>query len=65
MSDTKPLDKAALRQDLREVLSKYLVGDEKKPTNVVAEYFINVITALNTGKIPSSVSVPENVATTN
>lgn len=62
-----PFSKSALRQDLEEVLSRHLVhGLGSTPTNVVAEYFINVVTAFNQIQATGGSSLPEpkNVATT-
>lgn len=59
----KTADRNELREDLRKVLQKHL--SDTKLTGVVASYFANCIVAFNNQRPPSSIPVPENVATAN
>lgn len=55
------LNKKELRKDLQDVLNKHLSG---VPAEAVAGFFISVVEAYNNRQAPSSVPVPEKVATT-
>jgi hypothetical protein len=55
------INRDALRAELTDVLKNHVV--DGKPA-VVVGYFINVVEAFNNRQAPSSVPLPENVATT-